>query len=404
MNRVVITGLGGISSMGPDVPSSLESFRAGRSMIGPLENIPIEGLICTIGAEIKGFDPKAHFDDTKRALLDRFSHLGVVAGREAIADAGLKDAGRLGPRSAAIVGSGAGGQNTLDENYYKVFKEGAKRLHPFTIPRLMLNAAASHVSMEFGITGPSFAIASACSSANHAIGLAFHMVRSGMVDLAVTGGSEATVTYGAMKGWEALRVMAPDTCRPFCRNRRGMVLGEGAGIYVLETLEHAKARGARIHAEMIGFGQSSDAGDIVLPSADGAAAAMTNCLADARTAPDAVQYINAHGTGTAANDSTETKAIHIAFGEHAKKLAVSSTKSMHGHALGGAGAIELLGAIMAVRDGVIPPTANFTEADPLCDLDYVPNEARQAKVDVALSNSFAFGGHNAVLAVKRFAG
>jgi len=258
--------------------------------------------------------------------------------------------------------------------------------------------------MEHGITGPSFSVASACSSANHAIGLAFHMIRSGSADAAVTGGAEATVTYGTMKGWDALRVMAPDTCRPFCKDRKGMVLGEGAAILVLENLERAKARGARIHGEIIGFGMSSDAGDIVLPAASGAAAAMRNCIADAGLQPEDVDYINAHGTGTTANDVTETKAIHMTFGAHAKNLMVSSTKSMHGHALGAAGAIELAASLLALRDGFIPPTANFTEADPQCDLDYVPNAVREAQAEVAISNSFAFGGHNAVVAARRYSG
>jgi nodulation protein E len=404
MNRVVVTGLGNFSAMGKNAAEFGEALRAGRSAIGPLTILKTEQLLVKIGAEIRGFDPKAHFDETKMALLDRFSQFALVAAREAIADSGLDFRDGIGARTAAILGSGVGGQSTLDDNYYRIYAEGAKRLHPFTIPKLMINAPVSHVTMEHGITGPSFLVASACSSANHAIGVAFHMVRSGMVDYAVTGGTEATITYGTMKGWEALRVMAPDTCRPFCRDRKGMVLGEGSAVMVLENLERAKARGARIHAEIVGFGMSSDAGDIVLPAATGAAAAMRACLEDGRIDAGAVGYVNAHGTGTTANDVTETKAIHMTFGAHARKLAVSSTKSMHGHALGGAGAIELAATILALRDGFIPPTANFTEADPQCDLDYVPNAARETKVDVAISNSFAFGGHNAVVAAKRFSG
>jgi nodulation protein E len=254
--------------------------------------------------------------------------------------------------------------------------------------------------MEHGITGPSFTVASACASANHAIGVAFHMVRAGSVDVAVTGGTEAVFTFGTIMGWDALRVMAPDMCRPFSRNRRGMVLGEGAAIMVLENRARAEARGAEILAEIVGFGMSSDAQDIVLPSAAGATAAMQACLADAGLTAEEVGYINAHGTGTLANDVTETKAIHMVFGDHARKLAVSSTKAMHGHALGASGALELAATVMALRDGFIPPTANFIEADPDCDLDYVPNEARAARVEVAMSNSFAFGGHNAVLAIR----
>jgi nodulation protein E len=301
-----------------------------------------------------------------------------------------------------VLGAGVGGQTTQDENYFRVYREGAKRLHPFTIPKLMISAAASHITMEHGITGPSFTVASACASANHAIGIAFHMVRSGSVEVAITGGTEATITFGTMKGWDALRVMAPDTCRPFSRDRKGMVLGEGAAVAVLESLERAQARGAEILAEVVGFGMRSDAGDIVLPSPEGAAAAIRGCLADARLAPEQVDYINAHGTGTAANDITETKAIHAVMGPHAKRLAVSSTKSMHGHALGAAGALELAATVIALRDGFIPPTANFTEADAQCDLDYVPNEARAQPIGVAMSNSFAFGGQNAVLGLRAF--
>jgi nodulation protein E len=265
---------------------------------------------------------------------------------------------------------------------------------------MMINAAGAHITMDLGIQGPSFTVASACASANHAMGVTFHMVRSGTVQAAVTGGAECVFTFGTLKGWEALRVMAPDTCRPFSRDRKGMVLGEGAAMFVFEERGAAMARGAEILGEVLGFGQTSDASDIVLPSADGAARAMSGCLEDARLRPDAVHYVNAHGTATAANDVTETKALHAVFGEHAGKLMVSSTKSMHGHALGGAGAIELAATIAALREGFVPPTANYNEPDPQCDLDYVPNEARQAEASVAISNSFAFGGHNAVLAIR----
>ena len=404
MNRVVVTGLGVFSALGKTAAEFSAAVREAKSAIGPLTIIRTEGLLVKIGAEIRDFEPKAHFDETKMALLDRFSQFAVVAAREAIAECGLRFHGELGARTAAVIGAGVGGQSTLDDNYYRIYAEGAKRLHPFTIPKLMINAPTSHITMEHGITGPSFSVASACSSANHAIGVAYHMVRSGMVDVAITGGTEATITYGTMKGWEALRVMAPDTCRPFSRDRKGMVLGEGAAIMVLERLDRATARGAKIHGEIAGFGMSSDAGDIVLPAATGAAAAMKACLADGRINADEVGYVNAHGTGTAANDVTETKAIHLAFGAHARRLAVSSTKSLHGHALGGAGAIELAATILALRDGFIPATANFTEADPQCDLDYVPNQSREARIEVAISNSFAFGGHNAVVATRRFSG
>ncbi len=401
MNRVVITGLGIVSPLGKNVADATARLRTGRTAIGPITVIPTDGLITKIGAEVRDFDPSTYFSDKQLPLLDRCAQFALAASREAVAQSGLSFRDGLGHRTATIIGSGVGGLGTLDDSFHRVYAEGAKRIHPLTIPKLMISAAMSHITMEHGITGPSFTVASACASANHAIGVAFHMVRAGSVDVAVTGGTEAVFTFGTIMGWEALRVMAPDTCRPFSRNRRGMVLGEGAAIMVLEDRARAEARGAEILAEIVGFGMSSDATDIVLPSAAGAANAMQACLADAGLAPGDVGYINAHGTGTAANDATETKAIHMVFGDHARKLAVSSTKAMHGHALGASGALELAATIMALRQGFIPPTANFIEADPECDLDYVPNEARAARIEVAMSNSFAFGGHNAVLAVRR---
>jgi nodulation protein E len=401
MNRVVVTGIGVCAAPGKNADAFATSLRTGKSAIGPLTIIPTEGLNTKIGAQVSDFDPMSYFPENKLALYDRCTQFALVAAREAIAASGLDFRAGLGARSAAIIGSGVGGQATQDENYRRLYAEGAKRLHPFTIPKLMVNAPCSHITMEHGITGPSFVVASACSSANHAIGVAFQMLRAGMVEAAVTGGTESVFTFGTIKGWEALRVMAPDTCRPFSLNRKGMVLGEGAAILVLESRDRALARGAAILAEIIGFGSTSDAGDIVLPAAAGAAGAMAACLEDAGLAPGAVDYVNAHGTGTSANDATETKALHQVFGDHAKRLAVSSTKSIHGHTLGAAGAIELVATIVAMRGGFIPPTANFTEPDPLCDLDYVPNEPRMKPINVAISNSFAFGGHNAVVAVKR---
>lgn len=404
MRRVVVTGVGMISPLGRTKDEFWQAICECRSAIAPITNIRTEGLIVAIAAEIKGFEESDHFEKAQLPLLDRFSQFALVAAREAIADSGLEFGDGVGARTATIIGTGAGAQNTLDDNYWRVYSEGAKRLHPLTIPRLMFNAPASHITMEHGLTGPAFAVASACSSTAHAVGQAFHMVRAGLADVAVTGGTEACITYGTMKGWEALRIMAIDTCRPFSKGRTGMVLGEGAGIYILEELEHARARGAEIYVEMAGLGMSSDAGNIVQPSADGAARAMRAALDDAGLEASEVGYVNAHGTGTTANDITETAALHMVFGDHAARLAVSSTKSMHGHALGAAAALELAAAILAVRDGILPPTANYTERDPRCDLDYVPNEAREAVIEVALTNSFAFGGLNAVLAVRRFKG
>ncbi len=379
----------------------LAPLRDGRSAIGPLTSIPTDKLAVTIGAQVPGFDPEAHFDSRKLALLDRCAQLALVAAREAVAATGLDFRGELGRHTAAIIGSGVGGMNTLDDSFRRLYSEGARRSHPLTIPRLMMSAAPSHIAMEHGIRGPVFAVASACASANHAIGLAFQMVRSGTVEVALAGGTEAALTPGALMAWDAMRVMAADTCRPFSLERKGLVLGEGAAMVVLENMDRARARGAAILGEIIGFGMSSDASDIVLPSLEGAADAMSACLADAGLAPEEVDYINAHGTGTTVNDITETRAIREVFRGHAERLAVSSTKSLHGHGLGAAGAIEMVATLIAMRYGFIPPTANFTAPDPQCDLDYVPNLAREAQIEVALSNSFAFGGLNAVLAIRR---
>jgi nodulation protein E len=409
MNRVVVTGWGCVSALGHDAESSWTAMREGRAGIGPLTTIPTDILNVRIAAEVKDYDWTRHFDSKRGPVLDRFSQFALMAAREALGQSGLLASdGRvpeaLGLETGTIIGTGVGGLHTLDDSFKRLYYDRVPRVHPFTIPRLMANAAASQVSMEFGLMGPGFAIASACASANHAIGEAFWMVRTGRARAMVTGGSEACITVGTLKGWEALRVMATDTCRPFSAGRRGMVLGEGAAVFVFERLEDARARGAAILAEIAGFGMSADAGDLVLPSQSGAMRAMAGALSDAGLSPGDIDYINAHGTGTVANDATETRSIHGVFAEHARRLAVSSTKSMHAHALGAAGAIELIAVLGALRDGVVPPTINYQEADPACDLDYVPNVARERPVRAALSNSFAFGGLNAVLALKRFAG
>jgi nodulation protein E len=326
----------------------------------------------------------------------------MVAAREAAVQSGLRWAENgLGERTAVIIGTGAGGQCTHDEQAKRLYAQASPRAHPLTILRVMANAPASQVSIEFGITGPTFGITSACASSNHALSQAFAMVRSGQVDAAFAGGTEACITYSTMKAWEAMRVMADDACRPFSRQRRGMVLAEGAGMFVLESFEGARARGAEILAEIAGCGLSADAGDVVFPSDAGAARAMSRALDDAGLNAQDIDYINAHGTGTPANDPTESRAIRRALGAHAERVAISSTKSVHGHALGAAGAIELIAAINALRFGVVPPTTNFLEADPDCDLDYTPNVARERRVGAALSNSFAFGGLNAVLALRQ---
>jgi len=400
--RVVVTGWGVVSSIGQTAASYWANLARGVSGIAEATIIPTDRLTQNV-AEVKQFDPRKHFEERDLSTLDRVSQFAVVAAREAIAQSGLAFEGALSERTAAIIGTGVGGQTTQDENYQRLYRDNAKRLHPLTIPKLMVNAPASQVSMHCGLRGPSFAVASACASATHAIGLAFHMVRSGSVTCAVTGGADACITFGTMKGWEAMRVMAPDTCRPFSRDRKGLVIGEGAAAVVLESYEHARARSADILGEIVGFGMSSDAADLLNPDEGGMVRAIEGALADASLSPDDIQYVNAHGTGTAANDETETAAIKRAFGAHARELAVSSNKSMVGHALGAAGALELVAALMALNEGLAPPTMNYLGPDPACDLDYVPNAARQMRMSAALSNSFAFGGLNAVLAVKAFA-
>lgn len=403
MNRVVVTGLGAVTPLGHSAAAYWDGLQRGVSGLGPITlSATPEELTQKVVAEIKGFDPLAHFDERELPTLDRVSQIAIVAAREAIAQSGLAFDRSLSVRTACIIGSGVGGMTTLDDTYRRVYRDNKKRVYPLSIPRLMVNAPASQISMHCGLRGPAFVVASACASATHAIGVAFHMVRSGAVECAVTGGSEACITFGTMRGWEAMRVMAPEVCRPFSIGREGMLIGEGAAVLVLEPLERAKARGADILAEIVGFGMSADAGDLTAPDVDGMSRAMQWALEDAGLSPQDVQYVNAHGTGTAANDETETRALHKVFGHHARSLAVSSTKSMVGHALGAAGALEMVATVMAVRDGVAPPTIAYLGPDPACDLDYVPNVARKMDIEVALSNSFAFGGLNAVLVAKKY--
>jgi nodulation protein E len=401
MHRVAVTGIGAICALGRNVEDFAASLREGRSGIGPIQSADCSTLRFHNGAEVSAYEHRPYFDDKQADFMDRFAQFAVIAAREAVSDAGIEWSLPLRENSAIITGSCVGGQSTEDAGFTNVYKLGQSRVHPLTIPKTMANAGASHISMEFGITGPSYTISTACSSASHAIGQAFWMVRSGGAPLAITGGSEAPFSFGILKAWEALRVVSPDTCRPFSRDRKGMILGEGGAMLVLEPLDAARARGARIHAEIVGFGMSSDASHITQPSAEGAARAMRAAVCDAHLMPEVVGYINAHGTGTPANDLTETAAIRAVFGPHADRLAISSTKSMHGHALGAAGALEALAAILALRDGFLPPTANYNEPDPQCDLDVVPNVSRQADIEYALSNSFAFGGLNAVLMFRR---
>ena len=400
MNRVVITGAGTINALGGSVPETLQAMREGQLGIGPLQMRDLDRLSVKIGGQIKDFDPEAHFDRQKLALYDRVTQLVLLASREAMAQSGLEITEELSETTGVVLGTAAGGMNTWDDNFRSVYEEGKNRVHPFVVPKLMTNAAASHLSMAHNIKGPSLTVSTACASSNHAIGLAFQMVRSGMAQVMLAGGGDAMLTFGGIKAWEGLRVMSKTACRPFSANRSGMVQGEGAGVFVLETYEGAKARGAEILAELIGFSMTSDAGDIVMPNQQGAVRAIRGALRDACLDPQDIGYINAHGTGTAANDKTECAAVTEVFGAHAPALMMSSTKSMHGHLIGGTGAVELLACLMALRDGVIAPTIGYEQPDPNCALDVVPNVARQAKVTATLSNAFAFGGMNAVLALK----
>lgn len=401
MGRVVITGAGTINPLGVDVAQTYDALKNGRCGIGPLDIRDADRLSIQIGAQVSDYDETAHFNRQQIALYDRFTQFTLLAARQAIAQSELTFAGALADESGVILGTSGGGLTTQDENYRVVYEDGKNRVHPFIVPKLMNNAAVSQVSMEFNLRGPSFTVATACASSNHAMGQAFNMVRSGMAKAMLTGGSEAMLCFGGIKAWEGLRVMSRDACRPFSATRNGMVQGEGAGVFVFEDYDHAKARGADILCEVAGFAMSSDASDIVMPSKQGAARAIAGALKDAQIAPEQVGYINAHGTGTAANDKTECAAVADVFGAHADRLMISSTKSMHGHLIGGTGAVELLACIMALRDGVIAPTIGYEEPDPECALDVVPNEARQASVDVTLSNAFAFGGLNAVIALRK---
>jgi nodulation protein E len=404
MKRVVVTGMGCISSLGHNCQEFAGGLLQGKSGIGPITLFDADGFRVKAMAEVKEYDEKLLFPEKQLTKLDRFAQFAVLASREAVADAGLDFNGPVAGRTAVVHGTGVGGQSTQETSYQLIYDKKAKRLHPFTVPKLIPSAGASWISMDLGITGPAFATSSACSSAGHAIGMGLLMLRSGTADVAVTGGSEALITYATIKAWEGLRVMAKDICRPFSLQRSGMTIGEGAGTLVLETLEHAEARGARIYAELTGLGMSSDAHDMLQPLAEGAARAMRSALEDAGAGPETIGYINAHGTGTVQNDQTETRAIHEVFGGHAGRLAVSSTKSMHGHTLGAAAALEAIAAIVALREQTAPPTMNFLDPDPQCDLDYVPNEARAMQITAAMSNSFAFGGLNTVLVFRRYEG
>jgi nodulation protein E len=401
LNRVAVTGLGLVCALGNSVAESWARLSAGECRIAPLRDPGAPPYKFTLGAEALQFDPAVYFSEKDLLLIERFAQFATVAAREAVAQSGLRFEGELGDRTAVITGSSVGGQFSEQEGYQRLYRDGNPRVAPLTIPRTMANAGASRISLEFGIHGPSYTVSTACSSSNHAIGQAFTMVRSGAVSAAIAGGSEAVFVEGLLRAWEAMRVVSPEVCRPFSLDRRGLSLGEGAGMLVLENWDHARARGADIQGEVIGFGMSSDAHHITQPGLDGPVKAMTWALRDAGISPDSVDHINAHGTGTQANDVTETQAIQSVLGPHAADVLVTSTKSMHGHTLGAAGAVEAVATLLALQHQLVPPTANFTASDPACSLNVVTSSAHPAKLRVALSNTFAFGGLNATLAFAR---
>lgn len=399
--RVVVTGLGVVTPVGTTVPEFWDSMKTGKSGVSELGGFPLEDLKILIAAQIKNFDHKARLKHFKRdriiSLADRYSWFAAVAADEAVKMSGLELPLTDPYRSACIIGSGAGGLVTFETAYRDLFIEKKKATHPLTLLRIIGSSAAAHVGIEFGIKGPTFATCSACSTASHAIGLARDYIRDGVVDIAIAGASESVINYGTMKAWQALHVLSPEGCFPFAKKRNGTVLGEGAGILVLESYEHAKARGATILAELCGFGMASDSQDMVKPTVEGPSVAMQQALDDAGISTSQIDYLNAHGTATADNDINETRAIKNVFKEHAEKLAISSTKSMHGHPLGAGGGIEAVACIKAMQDNFVPPTIGLDEPGEGCDLDYIPNVGREKQVTYTMSNSFAFGGLNAVL-------
>jgi beta-ketoacyl-acyl-carrier-protein synthase II len=399
--------MGVFAPTGKDVASFFGNLTQARSGVRRIQHFDPSCLQVQIAAEIPDYTPSDYFPLKRLDLLDRFTQFGLLAAGEALRMSGFEVREEERPRFGVVIGSGMGGAETFDSGYHNLYAQQATKLHPYTIPKVMHNAATSQICMEYGAQGPSMAISTACSSAGHAIGEAFHLIKFGFADLMLAGGSDAPITYGMMRSWESVRVLASGNeeparaCRPFSADRTGMVIGEGAGVVLLEELDHARARGAHIFAEMAGYGMSSDASHITQPSVTGPARAIRLALEEAAVNPEEVDYINAHGTGTKLNDAIETQVIKEVFRDHARRVAISSTKSMHGHMMGATGAVEFIAAILAVERGMIPPTANYTTPDPECDLDYVPNQAREQPVRVAISNSFAFGGLNAVLLARR---
>ncbi|MFZ5827990.1 MAG: beta-ketoacyl-ACP synthase II [Bacillota bacterium] len=410
--RVVITGMGAITPLGLSVSEFWDGLVAGKSGVGPITRFDTTEFEVKIAAEVKGFVPAEHLDRKEARRMDRYTQFAVAAAKQAWADAGL-NVDELDPeRCGVYLGSGIGGMETFSEELGVLMQKGNKRVSPFMVPMMISNMAAGMIAIQFRLQGPNMTTVTACSSANNAIGEAYHAILAGRADLMVSGGSEASILPISVAGFNNMHALStrneePEKAsRPFDKERDGFVMGEGAGVVVLESLEYALERGARIYGEIIGYGSAADAYHMVQPpeNGEGGARAMRRALKDAGLEPSAVGYINAHGTSTPQGDIAETRAIKAVFGEHARKLAISSTKSMHGHLLGAAGAVELIATVMAVREGVLPPTINQEVADPECDLDYVPNQARRAQVEVGLSNSFGFGGQNATVIVRRWEG
>jgi nodulation protein E len=393
----VVTGQGVVSAIGTSVDAFWPAMRRGECGIGPITNFPLEDLYITIAGEVKDFDARERCPSKPLLLADRYSQFAGAAAIEAMKQAGFDGPVEHGYRAASIIGSGVGGLGTMETGYVDLFVHKKKATHPLTLLRVIGSSACAHVSIEYGIKGPCFGTVSACSTAAHAIGLTYQMIQAGMVDIGVTGASEACLTYGSMRSWQAMRVLSPDGLWPFSKRRNGTVLAEGAGILVLEELEHAKARGAKPLAELVGFGMTSDAADMVNPSIEGPTVAMKIALDDARLSPSDIDYINAHGTATTINDVNETRAIRQVFENAAERVSISSTKSMHGHCLGAGGGVEAIASIKAIEENFVPPTIGLDEPGNECDLDYTPNEGRPREITYAMSNSFAFGGLNAVL-------
>lgn len=408
--RVVITGLGAITPLGNTVDEFWAAVKACKNAVGPITHFDASQHATQIAAEVHGFDPTNYVEPKMARQMDPFVHYSAAAALNAMKDSGLEIDDEMGPRVGVLIGSGIGGVETWETQYQNLLAHGPRRVSPFFVPMLIANMASGVVAILTGAKGPNMAVVTACATASHSTGEAWHMIRRGDADVMIAGGAEAAIRSLSCAGFCTMKAMStrnddPEhASRPYDKDRDGFVMGEGAGILVIEELEHAKARGARIHAELVGYGCSADAYSMVQTHFEGAARSMTNALASAKLNPESIDYINAHGTSTPMGDVEETKAIKAALGEHAYKLAVSSTKSMHGHLLGAAGAVESIVCIKAINESVLPPTRNLFEADPLCDLDYVPNEAREGKVEYAMNNSFGFGGQNATLIFKRFAG